>query len=196
VWYLHTFSDCYQLEPPRLPTLYSELDGWKFILTDFAMATNKIQDLFNVRGLVVVITGGGSGLGLYAARALDANGAKAVYIIGRREETLREAAKTGVNGTIKPIVGDVSDKKSLQKIVDQIRDEQGFVNLLFANAGVSGPADNPALSKVAKDRKPSVKEYQDALWQPEPEAYTKALHISMIDLCSLLSLTLGADTLG
>ncbi|KAK1009366.1 hypothetical protein LTS16_016011 [Friedmanniomyces endolithicus] len=142
------------------------------------MATNKIQDLFNVRGLVVVITGGGSGLGLYAARALDANGAKAVYIIGRREETLREAAKTGVNGTIKPIVGDVSDKKSLQKIVDQIRDEQGFVNLLFANAGVSGPADNPALSKVAKDRKPSVKEYQDALWQPEPEAYTKALHIN------------------
>ncbi|KAK0850795.1 hypothetical protein LTS02_013044 [Friedmanniomyces endolithicus] len=142
------------------------------------MATNKIQDLFNVRGLVVVITGGGSGLGLYAARALDANGAKAVYIIGRREETLREAAKTGVNGTIKPIVGDVSDKKSLQKIVDQIRDEQGFVNLLFANAGVSGPADNPALSKVAKDRKPSVKEYQDALWQPEPEAYTKALHVN------------------
>ncbi|KAK1070417.1 hypothetical protein LTR74_004095 [Friedmanniomyces endolithicus] len=113
------------------------------------MATNKIQDLFNVRGLVVVITGGGSGLGLYAARALDANGAKAVYIIGRREETLREAAKTGVNGTIKPIVGDVSDKKSLQKIVDQIRDEQGFVNLLFANAGVSGPADNPALNCTA-----------------------------------------------
>jgi NAD(P)-dependent dehydrogenase (short-subunit alcohol dehydrogenase family) len=42
--------------------------------------TNKATDLFNVNGLVAVITGGGSGLGLYAARALDANGAKAVYI--------------------------------------------------------------------------------------------------------------------
>ena len=42
------------------------------------MANNSIQDLFNVRGLVAVITGGGSGLGLYAARALDANGAKSV----------------------------------------------------------------------------------------------------------------------
>jgi NAD(P)-dependent dehydrogenase (short-subunit alcohol dehydrogenase family) len=41
--------------------------------------TNKATDLFNVQGLVAVITGGGSGLGLYAARALDANGAKAVY---------------------------------------------------------------------------------------------------------------------
>ncbi len=85
---------------------------------------NKIQDLFNVYGLVAVVTGGGSGLGLYAARALDANGAKAVYIVGRREKTLQEAAKTGVNGSIKPIVGDVSDKSSLIKIVEQVRQEQ------------------------------------------------------------------------
>ena len=44
---------------------------------------NNVQNLFNINGLVAVITGGGSGLGLYAARALDANGAKAVYIVGR-----------------------------------------------------------------------------------------------------------------
>jgi NAD(P)-dependent dehydrogenase (short-subunit alcohol dehydrogenase family) len=43
---------------------------------------NNVQNLFNINGLVAVITGGGSGLGLYAARALDANGAKAVYIVG------------------------------------------------------------------------------------------------------------------
>ena len=40
------------------------------------MVRNGIQDLFNVDGMVAIITGGGSGLGLYAARALDANGAK------------------------------------------------------------------------------------------------------------------------
>jgi NADP-dependent 3-hydroxy acid dehydrogenase YdfG len=87
--------------------------------------TNKATDLFNVQGLVAVITGGGSGLGLYAARALDANGAKAVYIVGRREDTLTEAAKTAFNGTIKPIVGDVTDKESLKKVADQVRQEQG-----------------------------------------------------------------------
>lgn len=87
-------------------------------------ANNKIQDLFNVQGLVAVVTGGGSGLGSYAARALDANGAKAVYIVGRRENALQEAAKTAVNGSIKVIVGDVSDKSSLIKIVEQVRQEQ------------------------------------------------------------------------
>ena len=139
-------------------------------------ASNKIQDLFNVNGLVAVITGGGSGLGLYAARALDANGARAVYIVGRREATLQEAAKTGANGTIKHIVGDVTDKASLQKIVEQVRQEQGFINLLYANAGVSGPKDRA--NTTAKTDRPSIKEYQDALWQPNLDEYTKALHIN------------------
>ncbi|KAK5109970.1 hypothetical protein LTR62_006337 [Meristemomyces frigidus] len=141
------------------------------------MVNNKINDLFNVNGLVAVITGGGSGLGLYAARALDANGAKAVYIVGRREATLHDAAKTAVNGTIKSVVGDVSDKASLQKIVKQIEEEQGYVNLLFANAGVSGPKDAPSLA--ASGEKITVKQYRDALWgNAEPEDYTKALHIN------------------
>ncbi|KAI6835256.1 hypothetical protein KC340_g5544 [Hortaea werneckii] len=139
-------------------------------------ASNKIEDLFNVKGLVAVITGGGSGLGLYAARALDANGAKAVYIVGRREDRLREAAKTGVNGNIKPIVGDVSDKSSLQKVVETVRQEQGFINLLYANAGVMGPKDRQNIN--AKSEKPSITEFQDALWQPELEEYTKALHVN------------------
>lgn len=137
---------------------------------------NKIADLFNVNGLVAVITGGGSGLGLYAARALDANGAKAVYIIGRREQTLKDAAKTAVNGTIKPIVGDVSDKDSLSKVVEQIKQEQGYINLLFANAGVGGPKDRVNLTELGS--KPSIKDFQKAMWDPPTEEYTKALHIN------------------
>lgn len=135
--------------------------------------SNKVQDLFNVNGLVAVITGGGSGLGLYAARALDANGAKAVYIVGRREETLKEAAKTAVNGTLKPIVGDVTDKESLQKIAEQIRQESGYINLLFANAGIGGP-------KHAKDtpEKPTVKDFQKAVFGPDPEEFTKTMHVN------------------
>jgi NAD(P)-dependent dehydrogenase (short-subunit alcohol dehydrogenase family) len=137
--------------------------------------TNKIQDLFNVNGLVVVITGGGSGLGAYAARALDANGAKAVYIVGRRENSLQETAKTAVNGTIKPIVGDVSDKQSLLKIADQIRQEQGYINLLFANAGVSGPQHAHV---IQGGNKPSVKEFQDAMLQSDIADFTQTLHIN------------------
>lgn len=134
---------------------------------------NKIQDLFNVNGLVAVITGGGSGLGLYAARALDANGAKAVYIIGRREDTLKQAAASAENGTIKPIVGDVTDKESLKKVVYQIQQEQGYVNLLFANAGVMGPSHASAVAN-----KKTVKEYSQALFEPSVEDFDWTSHVN------------------
>ena len=141
--------------------------------------TNSAKDLFSVAGMVIVITGGGSGLGLYAARAFDANGAKSVYIIGRREETLKAAAKTAVNGTIKPIVGDVSDKSVLTKVVDQIKQEEGFVNLLFANAGVSGPKDASNLAAAKKgDGKLTVEEYARILFDADPATFNKALNVN------------------
>lgn len=140
---------------------------------------NTASSLFSVQGLVAVITGGGSGLGLYAARALDANGAKAVYIVGRREDTLQAAAKTAVNGTIKPIVGDVTDKASLTKVADQVRQEQGYINLLFANAGVSGPPHAAILKNGHQDgSKPSVAEFQKALFEPAIEDFTFAAHVN------------------
>ena len=52
--------------------------------------------LTDVSGLVAVVTGGGTGLGLVVARALEANGAK-VFITGRRQEKLEEAAKLAVS---------------------------------------------------------------------------------------------------
>ena len=129
--------------------------------------TQKVQDLFNVQGLVAVITGGGSGLGLYAARALDANGAKAVYIVGRREDTLKEAAKNAVNGTLIPIVGDVNDKDSLLKVAERVRHEQGFINLLFANAGVLGPKHAADLGE-----NPSIKEFQATMFKSDMKDYS------------------------
>lgn len=141
--------------------------------------TNKATDLFSVNGLVAVITGGGSGLGLYAARALDANGAKAVYIVGRREETLKEAAKTAVNGTIIPIAGDATNKEFLTKIANQVREEQGYINLLFANAGVSGPKHAAALKKGHEDgSKPSIAEFQKAMFEPDVDDFTFASHVN------------------
>ena len=51
-----------------------------------------ISSLFSVEGLVAVVTGGGTGIGLMIATALEHSGAT-VYIMGRRLQVLETAAK-------------------------------------------------------------------------------------------------------
>lgn len=48
--------------------------------------------LFDVSHIVSVVTGGGTGIGLMIAQALQSNGAK-VYITGRREEALEKVVE-------------------------------------------------------------------------------------------------------
>ena len=128
--------------------------------------------------MVAVVTGGRSGLGLYAARALDRNGAEAAKIAGRRENTLNEAAKSATKGNIIPVVGDVSNKSSLTASADRIRKDHGHVNFLFANAGVAGPRVRQYLPKKQPGEKPTVQELQDALWKPEMDEFPNALHVN------------------
>lgn len=72
------------------------------------MSSVKAANLFNVKGLVAVVTGGGTGkyiqacghethltsgtgIGLMLAKILEENGAK-VYIVGRRMDVLEKAS--------------------------------------------------------------------------------------------------------
>lgn len=52
----------------------------------------RVADLFSVKGLTAVVTGGGSGIGLMCTLALVENGAK-VYIVGRTQEKLDEVVQ-------------------------------------------------------------------------------------------------------
>jgi NAD(P)-dependent dehydrogenase (short-subunit alcohol dehydrogenase family) len=137
--------------------------------------------LFNVNGIVALITGGGTGLGLYAARALDANGAKAVYIVGRREETLRQAAATARNGSVKVLVGDVTDRASLQEIAAKIKAEEGYLNLVFANAGIIGPGHLRALNqkKAEGQAAPSVEDFSATILDLNPEDFTSTFNVNI-----------------
>lgn len=92
--------------------------------------------LGDVAGLVVVVTGGGTGLGLMISKALALNGAK-VYITGRRREKLEEAVKLVGNGNIIPIQGSVTSREDLQAAVDFITKDSGYIDVLVANAGMT-----------------------------------------------------------
>ncbi|KAJ9633760.1 hypothetical protein, variant [Exophiala oligosperma] len=122
--------------------------------------------LFNVNGLVAVITGGGSGLGRMMARALAANGASKVFIIGRREASLKETADSVPGGKIIPLVGDVTSKPSLQQCVDKVKAEVDAIDVLVANSGISGPS----VPSVDSNRQPiGIEQLAKNMWAPEPE---------------------------
>ncbi|KAL8832313.1 MAG: hypothetical protein Q9170_004925 [Blastenia crenularia] len=122
----------------------------------------KAEKLFSVEGYVCVVTGGGTGIGLMAAQALAANGAK-VYITGRRMEVLQNAAKShspGDAGEIIPIGPcDVTSKEELENLVKQVSSKEKHINLLIANAGIGGPKGIPEAS--------DAKQLSNDLWKSE-----------------------------
>ncbi|KAI0178375.1 hypothetical protein BJ166DRAFT_476655 [Pestalotiopsis sp. NC0098] len=129
------------------------------------------SDLFRVDGMVAVLTGGGSGIGLMMAKALAGAGAKKVYILGRRKDVLEKAAAE--HGSIVPVECDVTSKKSLQSAVDLVTKECGFVNLLIANSGTLGPVNKfNAQLPISEVRKTL---FDDV----EMEDFTQAFHVNV-----------------
>jgi len=141
------------------------------------MATTSIQapNLFNVEGLVAVITGGGSGIGLMMARALALNGARKVYIVGRRKEVLEKAAHSVSTKNIIPLVGDVTSKEALASIVSTITSEVGYINLLIANSGPLGPQKSKVLTAES-----TIADFQEAYGQTSFEDFAKTFELNTV----------------
>lgn len=74
-------------------------------------------------------------------KALAANGAAKVYILGRRLNTLQEAASS-IGSNVVPVTCDVTSVDALKEAVSQIEQESGFINLLVCNSGIGGPYGN------------------------------------------------------
>lgn len=107
---------------------------------------------------IVVITGGGTGIGKTIALKFAENGAN-IVILGRRKDTLDEAAKeieqviskVKSNGFVKTFSGvDVSDEEGVSKMFDDLKRSYGSVDILINNAGVSGPVTCFANSQISE----------------------------------------------
>ena len=86
-----------------------------------------------LEGKVAVITGGNSGIGLATAQRFAAEGAH-VFITGRRQGEL-DAAVRDIGKNVTGVQGDVSTLADLDRLYATVKQQQGRIDVLFANAG-------------------------------------------------------------
>ena len=84
-------------------------------------------------GQAALITGGGTGLGLAAAHELVGCGAN-VVLAGRRADVLEEAAAAIGDGAT-AAAGDIRDPSDAIRLVDEVLERHGRLDLLVNNAG-------------------------------------------------------------
>ena len=103
-----------------------------------------VDDLFDVRDQVALVTGGASGLGYAFASILADAGARVIIAdwnadaLGKAVGSLAEAANAASDP---PLVSgetlDVTDAAAVHALVDRIVADHGRIDIVFANAGVA-----------------------------------------------------------
>lgn len=95
----------------------------------------------------VVISGGGTGIGLAAARVFAADGDR-VLLLGRREDVLRRAGVPGASVH----AADLSDPAAVRGVAGFVAQEFGTVDVLVHSAGGTGQLEPGAGSEDPLDR--------------------------------------------
>ncbi|KAK0455194.1 uncharacterized protein EV420DRAFT_1644841 [Desarmillaria tabescens] len=106
----------------------------------------SLTSLFNVKGKIVLVTGGGSGIGKMIAAGFAQNGAK-VYIAARKESQLKEAVadlQKTASEKASYIVGNVATKAGCDAIITEFKKHENKLHVLVNNSGITwgGPYDN------------------------------------------------------
>lgn len=103
---------------------------------------------------VAIVTGGGTGIGAAAARALAEAGVS-VIVTGRRAEPLEDVAD-GIGGVA--VVADVTSEDDWDRVVAVADEEFGGVDILVANAGIEafGSVETVALDEWRRVQRTNV----------------------------------------
>jgi NAD(P)-dependent dehydrogenase (short-subunit alcohol dehydrogenase family) len=88
-----------------------------------------------LEGKIALVTGGNGGIGLATAERFVNEGAY-VFITGRRDTELAAAVRQ-IGKNVTGVQGDVSNLADLDRLFAQIKQQQGKLDIVFANAGVA-----------------------------------------------------------
>ncbi|CAK5266259.1 unnamed protein product [Mycena citricolor] len=128
-------------------------------MADAILKSLTASAIFDLTGVVAVVTGGGTGIGMMISSTLVANGAT-VYIIGPNQAELDRvcanynAASENVpsRGRMHGIEGDVRHKSEATRLAAAIAQRESHVTVLFNNAGVhTGRIARPPPGSTAAD---------------------------------------------
>ena len=104
---------------------------------------------FNVdlSGQTAIVTGASQGLGRAVSIALGQAGAR-VACVARNADKLKETVDqiTAAGGQAEAFSCDVTDRKSVEKVVDHVNDEWGKIDILVNNAGITRDTLLPRMS--------------------------------------------------
>jgi NAD(P)-dependent dehydrogenase (short-subunit alcohol dehydrogenase family) len=99
----------------------------------------RAEDLYRVSHKVVVVTGGANGHGFAIARAMSDNGARVVIFDVDRsgsERAVQELCSRG--GKVRGETVDVTDAAGIRSAFDRILEQEGGLDVVFANAEIKG----------------------------------------------------------
>ena len=111
-----------------------------------------MSDLFDVKGKVVLVTGGNRGIGEMIARGFVESGAK-VYISSRKADVCEALAKElSKSGTCIALPADLSTESECQRLANEIASRETKLDVLVNNAGATWGAPMADYDEVAFER--------------------------------------------
>lgn len=133
------------------------------------------EGLFDVRGARVVVTGAASGLGLAMAEVMVDGGAS-VTIADIDEARLDQVAaglRERGGGDVRTAPLDVADRSQVDAVIDGVVADQGGVDVVFANAGIS--------------LEPGIQDPGGGITSINPEAWDRVLKVNLQGVISTMA---------
>lgn len=112
----------------------------------------------NLTGQVAIITGGGGGIGRVTALALASAGAIVAVVDRFTGDTVPAIAARGGRAVAHTV--DVTDQHAVERMVQEVEQQFGPIDLLFNNAGIATPS-------------------LGATWEVDPELWWRTLEVNL-----------------